>query len=406
MRPACFLRLLLCSAALLLAVGAFTPALAKKDCLAPEKLDPEIERLFAQGIDNIQNLEVDKADTAFDTILKNFPGQPYGYLGRALTAYSRLIYQEEQSDPGLERLFHERMQEAIDKGEEWILQHPCDPNAHLCVGSMYGVRAVLYIHGHHWIKAYFSGKKALKIINRAIEIDPEFYDAYIGPGLYEYEAGSLTGVVKLLSKLIGKADVQSGLDKLRLVVEKGRYLNTMAKLLLIDAYTQHDRPFTNGPQALVYARQLREKYPAQPLIHFVEATALYVSGDYENTKKSGEEFMRKVEEGAPYYRKSYYGRGCITAGTAAFVLHQYALAEEWFRKGAANVDPAHPDRWGVWCYVRLGNLYDLLGQRKEALEAYNKALSMKDLWGFADFVREYTKKPFTEKDFPGQLAPY
>ena len=384
---------------------ACAPAFAK-DRPVPDPLDPEIEKLVSQGLSDIQGLELDRAEGAFDKVLELYPGQPYGYFGRALVAYSRLIYQEEQSDPGLEELFFSRMQEAIDKGEKWLEVHPNDPNAYLCVGSMYGVRAVLYIHAHRWLKAYFSGKKGMKLINRALEIDPQFYDAYIGPGLYEYQAGNLTGVVKLLSKLIGKADVNSGLEKLKIVVEKGKYLNTASKLLLIDAYTQYNRPFTNGKAALVYARELRQQYPHQPLIHFVEATALYVSGDYEATKLSGEDFMRKVEENAPYYRKSYFGRGCITVGTAAFALRQYDQAEHWFKRGADNVDPKHPDRWGVWCIVRLGNLYDLKGDRAKALEYYKHALTMQDLWGYMDFVREFLKKPYTEKDFPGQLAPY
>ncbi|MFN3420924.1 MAG: tetratricopeptide repeat protein, partial [Armatimonadota bacterium] len=51
----------------------------------------------------------------------------------------------------------------------------------------------------------------------------------------------------------------------------------------------------------------------------------------------------------------------------------------------------------------VGNLYDLLGQRENAIAAYRKALECPDWWDSQDGstherVRRYLKQPFGEKE--------
>jgi aminopeptidase N len=96
-------------------------------------------------------------------------------------------------------------------------------------------------------------------------------------------------------------------------------------------------------------------------------------------------------------------------------LAHYRLAEVFFQQSnlqsAANSfrDALNGDKdpkWiEVWCYIYLGKIYDILGQRQRAMAEYNKALNTKDetygaqaevqKWLAAPFAREQTA---SEKD--------
>ena len=58
-----------------------------------------------------------------------------------------------------------------------------------------------------------------------------------------------------------------------------------------------------------------------------------------------------------------------------------------------------------WAVVRLGNIYDLEGDRKLAVQTYKHALNYEDQWGFKEYITRYIKKPFAAAEFPGQPPP-
>ena len=51
-------------------------------------------------------------------------------------------------------------------------------------------------------------------------------------------------------------------------------------------------------------------------------------------------------------------------------------------------------RWLTFAYLRLGEVYDLKGDRQKALEYYNKVLARPHFWGSHREARQYLKEPF------------
>jgi len=366
----------------------------------PEDLDVRV----SSGINDIHSLEFDAAEKEFSAILDKYPGQPYGYFGLAMTSWARLEYAHEESSPEMDALFAERTETAVKKGEEWLKKNPLDASAHVCVGGMYGLRSRLALMKHRWIRAYFDGKKGLSHMNKAIKLDPQFYDAYLGPGMYEYYAGTLPAVVRILAKLFISGDPDKGIGYLKLVKEKGKYTATAAKLLLIEIYTQTASKYANPALALEWAKELRQAYPGNPMIHFVEIVSLYEAGKMEEVKAEAEDYAKKIDENAPFYRKIYAPRALLALGTAYFAEKQWEKAAEYFTAASQSAEPGQ-NRWAVWALVRLGNVQDLEGDRKEAISFYKKALSYKDRWGFKEYISRYISKPYKLSEVPGQLPP-
>jgi len=95
-------------------------------------------------------------------------------------------------------------------------------------------------------------------------------------------------------------------------------------------------------------------------------------------------------------------------------IAHFRLAEVFFEQmnlqAAANTfrDALNGDRnpkWiEVWCYIYLGKIYDILGQRQRALAEYNKALNTKDNTdGALDEAKKWQAAPFTrESGGPGK----
>lgn len=373
-----------------------------------ESLPEDLRLLSKKGIDAIYAVDIDEANKEFGLALQKYPDHPFPHFGIAMTKWAELEYLEEESDPRMGKEYSDLTDKAIDIGKKWISRHPGDANAYMCVGGMYGLRARLYVQQHHWIKAYFAGKKALFNTRTAIKIAPELYDAYLGLGLYEYYAGTLPGAVKLLARLVMHGDAQKGIGYLNLCKDKGYFNALAAKLLLIEIYTQHGGRYANPGLAVKLAAELRAAYPLQAQPQFIQIVALYEDKKYEESRKKTLDYLDSIYKKKPGYRSSFLPRVFATLGDISLAEKNYEMAVKYFSKAADTLkeNPQRPPaRWGVWGLVELGNVYDLIGMRDKALEFYKAARSYKNEWGFSETIERYLKKPFSDSELPVPIPP-
>ncbi len=386
----------------------FCAAAAAAGTPKSEPLPDDLRLLSKKGIDAIYSVDIPEARKNFDEALSKYPDHPYPHFGLAMAKWASLEYLEDESDPKLYKEYEAMTDKALNVGLAWVKKHPGDANAYMCLGGMYGLSARLAVLQHRWISAYFEGRKAISNTKTALKIDPEMYDAYLGLGLYEYYAGTLSGVVKILAKFFLSGDAKHGIELLTICKEKGYFNSMAAKLMLIEIYTTTGSPYVNRELAVKWSHELREAYPEHPQMQFVEIVSLYENRQYEDCRKEALEYLHAINDGKPAYRRRYLPRILTAMGTTYLVEKKYDQAEEYFAKAAATLkeDPAaHPARWGVWAIVRLGNVYDLKGLRAKALEYYKEANSYKDEWGFSESIGNYLKKPFAETQLPGQMPP-
>lgn len=368
--------------------------------------DPDLKARIIRGLDGIYSLNLENARREFEEIITVFPGQPYGYYGRAMTTWARFEYEFDESNPEMDRLFQKQTDEAIEKGEQWLEKYPDDPHAHLCVGGMYGLRSRLALSKHNWIRAYWDGSKGLKHMRRAIKLAPDFYDPYLGLGMYEYYAGTLSGVIKVLAALFLHGDPEKGIQYLTLAKDKAMFTQVAAELVLVEIYTQTGSKFENPKLALEMVRELRAKYPGHPLLHYVEIITLFENGKYDLVEKESLNYIKCIEENKPFYFKTYLPRAYVGLGMSYFARHDWEAAAKCFRTAGDMVtDKQSANRWALWALVRLAQVYDLEGKRELAVKTYRQALSVTDHWGFRDYIVDFLSKPYLLAAVPGQLPP-
>ena len=375
---------------------------------AYEPLPEDLRLLSKKGIDAIYAVDIEEAEKNFNLALQKYPDHPFPHFGIAMAKLANQEYLEEESDPRLDKEYAQLTDKAIDIGKKWISGHPGDANAYLAMGGMHGLRARLAVLQHRWITAYFEGKKAISDTNKAIQINPELYDADLGLGLYEYYAGTLPGAIKLFASILMRGDVQKGLAYLTLCKDKGYFNAFAAKLLLIEIYTQHGGKYANTELALKWARELRAANPKQPQMHYIEIVSLYEDKKYGESLKETQDYLQDIYDQKPGYRRSFLPRVFTTLGDIYLAEKDYDKAAEYFSKAAATLkeEPArHPARWAVWGLAELGNAYDLKGMRPKALETYREAKAYKDEWGLTESIERFIKNPFTKDALPVPIPP-
>ena len=357
-------------------------------------LPPDVMQHATEGIHGVYSLDFDTAQQNIEWVFAHYPDHPFAHFGNAMIAWSRYEYEYELSDDRQRKVFEKILDDSIAGIKRWMKQHPDDPNAYMGIGALYGLRAMFSMRNRSWITAYFSGRKAIKSLEKSLELDPTYYDAYFGLGIYQYYAGTLPAVIKILAKIVAiKGDPDEGVAQLNLSRKKAHFTGDSSKLILIEVQNTRNSPYYNPQKSLEFIRQLRAKYPKNPLMHYVEIICLYETGHYDEVTAQAEEFLKLIGKD-PFYKDIYLSRAYTALGTVQMAQGNWQQARALFEQGQQAVKNQEPSRWGVWNELRLGQVYDVLGEREKAVKQYKEVLSFDDKWGFDETAEALLKKPY------------
>ena len=387
--------------------GFIGAALLAAPSYAEIQLPAEVMAQAREGINGVYSLDFDVAQQNIQKVFSQYPDHPFAHFGNAMIAWSRYEYEFEKSDEKQQKVFEQILDDSISGIKRWMKQHPDDPNAYMGIGALYGLRAMFSMRNRSWITAYFSGRKAISNLEKSLELDPTYYDAYFGLGIYQYYAGTLPSVIKILAKIVAiKGNPDEGVKQLNLSREKAMFTADSSKLILIEIQNVRGSKYYNPQKSLEYIRQLRAKYPKNPLMHYVEIICLYETGNLDEVTRQANQFLELIGKD-PFYKDIYISRAYTALGTAAMARGDILGARAVFEQGKRALKDQAVSRWGLWNELRLGQVYDLLGERDLAVKQYKYVLSFKDKWGFDDLAKSLLKKPYVlpEGNDPGPLPP-
>ncbi len=392
--------LCVCTAVLFLVTAALPPARAELS------LPPDVMHYATVGINGVYSLDFDTAQENIQKVFNAYPDHPFAHFGNAMIAWSRYEYEFETSDDNQRKVFEKILDNSIDGIKRWIKQNPKDSNGYMGIGALYGLRAMFNMRNRNWVTSYFAGRKAISNLEKSLQLDPTYYDAYFGLGIYEYFAGTLPSVIKMLAKIVAiKGNPQQGVTYLNLARTKAHFTADSAKLILIEVQNTRGSPFYAPEKSLEYIRQLRAKFPKNPLMHYVEIICLYETKNYADVTAQANQFLQLIGQD-PFYKDIYIPRAYTALGTTQMALGNFEEARKLFEEGRQKTRTQAPSRWGVWNELRLGQVYDILGQREKAKAQYKHVLTFKDKWGFDDLAKSLLKKPYqVPADGVGPLPP-
>jgi tetratricopeptide (TPR) repeat protein len=270
-----------------------------------------------------------------------------------------------------EKEFLDSLSRAIALSESRLQQNPNDVAALYAQGVSYGLRSNYHFLVHKaWIDALRDATTARKAHNRVTELDPSQIDARLMQGVYDYVIGSLPPLWRTLGFIAGYVgDRNRGIDTLRTVAEKGTANRIDAAVILCAILRRERRPQETVP----YILNLIDRYPRNYLLQ-LELVQMY--GEF-GQKDKALEVISKVDQ-LKQARANGYDRVpeetiLYTRGNLLFWYNDLdrALADISAVTQKANTLDLNT---GVYAWLRLGQIYDLKGKRKEAVRAYNQTM--------------------------------
>jgi len=342
------------------------------------------------GFQHFYNLEYDEALANFRADAAKNPNSPEALNHVAQTILYREMFRtgtlETQmvtgNNPFLRRAemkigaaddkeFLDSLSRAISLSEARLQQSPDDVNALYAQGVSYGLRSNYHFLVHKaWIDALRDATTARKAHNRVTVLDPSNVDARLMQGVYDYIIGSLPPLWRTLGFIAGYVgDRNRGIDTLRTVADQGKSDRTDAAVILCAILRRERRPKETVP----YILDLIQKYPRNYLLRLElvqmygefgeKDKALAVISQVDQLKQTRANGYDRVPEETILYKR----------GNLLFWYNDLdrALADiKEVTAKAATLDL----NTGVYAWLRLGQIYDLKGNRKEAVRAYNQTM--------------------------------
>ncbi|HEX8069857.1 MAG TPA: hypothetical protein VF546_07900 [Pyrinomonadaceae bacterium] len=379
------------------------------------------DELRARGSEALYNLDYEEARRIFTEMQRDYPESPAGPQSLASSLWLQTLNEsrrlqsalynsksfyaksEDKVAPKTIEQFKAYTREAKARAEARLKQDPNDIDALYALGQITGLQAAFAgAVERRFMAALRNGMDSVDYHRKVLKLDPNFHDAEITIGLYEYVLGSLSFPVRLMLKVGGMSgSKKKGLARLEGVVANGTRANDDARVLLITLYKREKR----YPDALRYARELAEKYRRNYLFKLEVADALIAQSVVD--RKAGQDTTAAEAEAFGIFDTMLHetaGRALTSAaldlihyryGEALFAVGQFERASQQFL-AATKARDAAPGLISM-AYLRAGQSLDLTGKRTEAVSAYNAVLSRPDVFDMYSEAQRGLHAPYVNK---------
>src|SRR5262249_56508960 len=122
-----------------------------------------------------------------------------------------------------------------------------------------------------FFSAMRNGSRCVDAHEKVLKLKPDYYDAYLSIGVYDYIVGNLPFSYKFLASMVGvRGNKKRGITRLQTIIEKNAATADDARILLV-AIFRNDKPYTQPP---ILLHQLTPKYPTTYLLKLERASTL------------------------------------------------------------------------------------------------------------------------------------
>lgn len=360
---------------------------------AAARLSTAAESNLDAGLRQLYELDYEASRASFRKIIEAEPDNPFGYLFEAGQIWwqASAEYGLFKGTPTLQGLFERDIEAALLKAKPGLKSK--DPetraDAYFASGMALGTKGQWDILRGRYLHAYFSGKKAVKRLKKCLKIDRNYYDAYLGLGVYDYEAGHLPGVLKL-SFLVGiRGDAKRGLERIQLAADKGRYGSRQAVQFLASIYIVDERDYA---RALPLVQSLRRDFPESPYFQFLELYLRQRLGDWDGSHREAADLFERLRRRPAQFKRKLLSLFCGLSADRCLEPGEIAPVRQWLER-AIESDASRNGVWPVFLHLCAGQAADIAGDRAAAVAHYERTLAAPDELGLRDRARRCLARP-------------
>ncbi len=357
--------------------------------------DSLFEAHVQKGIDYTYNLEFDLAKSEFSEIVKTHPDHPAGPFFLAMTDWWRILL--DLDDDSHDDEFFDELGKVIELADKRLDKNGNDITGLFFKGGAIGFRGRLHANRGHWIRAANDGRRALGIVNKAHELDPNNHDILLGTGIYNYYAEVAPERYPLLKPLmwfLPKGDKAKGIEQLKLAAQHAKYARVEAAYFLTQLFFYFEKNYLD---ALQLARMLNRTYPNNSLFQRYVGRCYVALARLEDAQDIFLEVLKRYKESRAGYNKAaareayyYIGMYYLNGGKPEEALKHFAPAE----KLSSEIDKGSASGFRVMTNLRIGMAYDLMKKRDEAVQSYKRVLVMDDYEDSHKLAKQYIEKAY------------
>jgi len=352
---------------------------------------PAPTELEERGRTHLYNMEYESARAVFAELSARAPDSPAGPYYEATTLWMQEFTRRggmagstfrtgrywaqtshEPVSDELEREFMALVAESIARSDA-ILKRQADHLDGLYFrGAAEGVLSAYHASlEHSYYRSYRAGKRAKSYHERLLELDPDYADACLLPGIYEYTVATLPRTVKLAGFLIGlRGSREKGVDLVERAVADGKRSRWVARLSL-SVLRQREKKYRSSIRIL---RELEEAFPRNPLLPLERGSVQLLRKNWRAARRTFEQVELRQRAGMPNF-------GAIEPSLVKLkIAESYLFAKEFDEASRSLEDalrvPDVPDRIKAVIYLRRGMASEGLGKTDAAEWDYRRALQV------------------------------
>ena len=226
---------------------------------------------------------------------------------------------EDKPDPRVVQDFRDLTRQATQLTKARLRRNPRDPQTLYVLGATEALKAAFAATvERRFIAALSSGSSGVETHRDVLKLDPNFHDAELTIGMYDYILGTLPLPVRMLASIAGAhGSKKRGIQTLERVAKEGQWTRDDARVLLIAIYKKEKR----FPEALALSRELQEKYPRNYLFRLETADSLASQAAIERQASKTKQAEAMESEAVSTFETMLHERS--TAGAAPRALDLY-----------------------------------------------------------------------------------
>lgn len=290
--------------------------------------------------------------------------------------------------------FTNAVDRAISISAKQLQQNPRDVGALYSLAVAHGLRAnFLFLVNKSWMQALHESVAARRANDQILEIDPSFVDAHLIHGISEYTVGCLPPYLRILAAVDGfHGDKEDGVRQLQLVYAHGVRSRYDAAILLAAIYRRDHRP----DDAIPLLKTLAATFPRNYLFRFEEVQMYSDLGDKTAALQVLADIEAALRKREPGYGRLPLERVRYARGNLLFWYGDLDQSLADLKLATRNTNELDLST-AVMAWLRLGQVYDLLGDHARAMEAYRMTISTAPNSEPAKEAAGYLEKPYRRK---------
>ena len=327
----------------------------------------DVEDTIHAAIRYIYNLEYEKSYRLFESVFYSHPFAPFGTI-----AVEWLLNQQRDSFEEANQNLERSIFTVSSYYRRLIKSYPDDYRILFYYGLTMGLKARVLLGKKDWVGVLINGYKSYSCIKKAWEKNAD-YDACFPMGLFTYYVGVSSAYMKIATALLGvSGSKEDGLKQIEVTAQKGNYGKYEARSTLAFIYLFLEG---NYKKALKYSSIMAKDFPNNPYFKYLMAESYIGMGKYDGVELLIEEMKRMSSALRGRVKRETTFRINLLQASLALYGGRLREADKFFRECLNYTDFELDYELGN-LYLRLGYMYDAVGDREKAKKWYKKVMKL------------------------------